>query len=82
MHLLMQVVEFKQRMEMWGLLRLALSAARVALSRSGLAQVAAKSFTGLWLGYGSGGWEGLLTGLPCCLKSHKPRIIEHWSPWG
>lgn len=41
------VTEFRKSMETWGLLRLAFSAARIALSRSGLLQIAAKSFSGM-----------------------------------
>jgi len=41
------VAEFKGSMEMWGLLRLALSAARVALSQGGVAKIANKSFLGV-----------------------------------
>jgi hypothetical protein len=40
------VTEFRKSMETWGLMRLAFSAARIALSRSGLLQIASKSFTG------------------------------------
>uniref|UniRef100_A0A7S0WTL6 SH3 domain-containing protein n=1 Tax=Chlamydomonas leiostraca TaxID=1034604 RepID=A0A7S0WTL6_9CHLO len=45
-----QVADFKSKMEMWGLLRLAFSAARVALSRSGISQVAAKALQGVAAG--------------------------------
>ena len=38
--------EFRGRMEMWGLMRLAFSAARVALSKSGLNKIAMRSFAG------------------------------------
>ena len=41
-----KVADFKSKMEMWGLMRLAFSSARVALSKSGITQIAAKSFTG------------------------------------
>jgi hypothetical protein len=51
--------EFKQRMEMWGLLRLGLSAARVALSKSGINKIAARSFMG---GCGRGGVWGMRAG--------------------
>lgn len=37
---------YRARMETWGMLRLAFSAARVALSRSGIVRVATKCFMG------------------------------------
>lgn len=45
-----QVTEFKSKMETWGLLRLAFSAARVALSKSGIAQISVRSFNGVSAG--------------------------------
>lgn len=40
------LADFKAKMEMWGLLRLAFSAARVALSKSGISKIASSSFSG------------------------------------
>ena len=39
--------EFRARMEVWGLMRIAFSAARVALSRSGINKIAMRSFAGI-----------------------------------
>ncbi|GAX84107.1 hypothetical protein CEUSTIGMA_g11530.t1 [Chlamydomonas eustigma] len=41
------LAEFRARMEVWGLMRIAFSAARVALSRSGINKIAMRSFAGV-----------------------------------
>jgi len=41
------VQDFKSRMEVWGLMRMAFSAARVALSKSGINKIALRSFPGV-----------------------------------